>query len=97
MFNFLASQHIPLPDLAPCEEEDDDVPLKSTRSDLTPVQSQKNPFSLSSPKYKGTVSLPLRVCVCVCVCRRATSTELPMAMRFRHLEKASKEAVGVYR
>ncbi|XP_062311981.1 histone-lysine N-methyltransferase 2B-like [Osmerus eperlanus] len=59
MFNFLASQHRQLPDLAPCEEEDDDVPLKSTR--------------------------------------RATSTELPMAMRFRHLEKASKEAVGVYR
>ncbi|MCJ8749742.1 hypothetical protein PDJAM_G00179760 [Pangasius djambal] len=29
--------------------------------------------------------------------RRATSTELPMAMRFRHLEKTSKEAVGVYR
>lgn len=29
--------------------------------------------------------------------RRATSTELPMAMRFRHLEKISKEAVGVYR
>ncbi|XP_039875856.1 histone-lysine N-methyltransferase 2B-like isoform X2 [Simochromis diagramma] len=29
--------------------------------------------------------------------RRATSSELPMAMRFRHLEKISKEAVGVYR
>ncbi|XP_061903586.1 histone-lysine N-methyltransferase 2B isoform X6 [Entelurus aequoreus] len=29
--------------------------------------------------------------------RRATSSELPMAMRFRHLEKTSKEAVGVYR
>uniref|UniRef100_A0A3Q3MGY6 [histone H3]-lysine(4) N-methyltransferase n=1 Tax=Mastacembelus armatus TaxID=205130 RepID=A0A3Q3MGY6_9TELE len=29
--------------------------------------------------------------------RRATSSELPMAMRFRHLEKLSKEAVGVYR
>ncbi|KAK7898911.1 hypothetical protein WMY93_019764 [Mugilogobius chulae] len=29
--------------------------------------------------------------------RRFTSTELPMAMRFRHLEKISKEAVGVYR
>ncbi|XP_052472362.1 histone-lysine N-methyltransferase 2B [Carassius gibelio] len=29
--------------------------------------------------------------------RRATSLELPMAMRFRHLEKTSKEAVGVYR
>ncbi|XP_020356343.2 histone-lysine N-methyltransferase 2B [Oncorhynchus kisutch] len=61
MFNFLASQHRQLPDIMsmPCEEEDDDVLLKSTR--------------------------------------RATSTELPMAMRFRHLEKTSKEAVGVYR
>ncbi|XP_051926032.1 histone-lysine N-methyltransferase 2B [Hippocampus zosterae] len=29
--------------------------------------------------------------------RRATSSELPMAMRFRHLEKTSKEAVGAYR
>ncbi|XP_072304064.1 histone-lysine N-methyltransferase 2A isoform X1 [Eucyclogobius newberryi] len=29
--------------------------------------------------------------------RRFTSTELPMAMRYRHLEKISKEAVGVYR
>ncbi|XP_029023836.1 histone-lysine N-methyltransferase 2B [Betta splendens] len=28
---------------------------------------------------------------------RATNSELPMAMRFRHLEKISKEAVGVYR
>ncbi|KAM4630890.1 histone-lysine N-methyltransferase 2B [Polymixia lowei] len=60
MFNFLASQHRQLPDTsAPCDEEEDEFPLKSSR--------------------------------------RATSTELPMAMRFRHLEKASKEAVGVYR
>ncbi|XP_048117913.1 histone-lysine N-methyltransferase 2A [Alosa alosa] len=29
--------------------------------------------------------------------RRATNQELPMAMRFRHLERTSKEAVGVYR
>ncbi|KAK0138777.1 Histone-lysine N-methyltransferase 2A [Merluccius polli] len=60
MFNFLASQHRQPPDMsAPCDEEDDDFPLKSSR--------------------------------------RATSTELPMAMRFRHLERTSKEAVGVYR
>ncbi|KAL4657715.1 histone-lysine N-methyltransferase 2B isoform X2 [Arapaima gigas] len=59
MFNFLASQHRQLPDNGPYDEEDDEVPLKSTR--------------------------------------RATSMELPMAMRFRHLEKTSKEAVGVYR
>ncbi|KAM3595775.1 uncharacterized protein V6R79_002613 [Siganus canaliculatus] len=60
MFSFLASQHRDLPDLVgPCDEEDDEFPLKSSR--------------------------------------RATSSELPMAMRFRHLEKTSKEAVGVYR
>ncbi|KAJ8334432.1 hypothetical protein SKAU_G00400710 [Synaphobranchus kaupii] len=59
MFNFLASQHRQLPDIGPYDEEEDEVPLKSTR--------------------------------------RATSLELPMAMRFRHLEKTSKEAVGVYR
>ncbi|KAM9385684.1 LOW QUALITY PROTEIN: histone-lysine N-methyltransferase 2A [Pholidichthys leucotaenia] len=60
MFNFLASQHRPLPDLVgPFDEEEDEFPLKSSR--------------------------------------RATSIDLPMAMRFRHLEKLSKEAVGVYR
>ncbi|XP_038135263.1 histone-lysine N-methyltransferase 2B-like [Cyprinodon tularosa] len=60
MFNFLASQHRPLPELVgPFDEDDDEFPLKASR--------------------------------------RATSSELPMAMRFRHLEKISKEAVGVYR
>uniref|UniRef100_A0A3B3VJD6 [histone H3]-lysine(4) N-methyltransferase n=1 Tax=Poecilia latipinna TaxID=48699 RepID=A0A3B3VJD6_9TELE len=60
MFNFLASQHRPLPEfIAPFDEDDDEFPLKASR--------------------------------------RATSSELPMAMRFRHLEKISKEAVGVYR
>ncbi|XP_063798252.1 histone-lysine N-methyltransferase 2B isoform X2 [Pseudophryne corroboree] len=29
--------------------------------------------------------------------RRATSLDLPMAMRYRHLKRTSKEAVGVYR
>ncbi|KAM8884680.1 histone-lysine N-methyltransferase 2B isoform 2-T2 [Synchiropus picturatus] len=60
MFSFLASQHRILPELSgPCEEEDDELPHKSSR--------------------------------------RATNSELPVAMRFRHLEKTSKEAVGVYR
>nr|XP_012630480.1 histone-lysine N-methyltransferase 2B isoform X3 [Microcebus murinus] len=59
MFNFLASQHRVLPEGAACDEEEDEVQLRSTR--------------------------------------RATSLELPMAMRFRHLKKTSKEAVGVYR
>ncbi|XP_041867439.1 histone-lysine N-methyltransferase 2B isoform X3 [Melanotaenia boesemani] len=60
MFNFLASQHRALPDLAgPFDEDEDEFPLKASR--------------------------------------RATNSELPMAMRFRHLEKTSKEAVGVYR
>ncbi|KAK6326584.1 hypothetical protein J4Q44_G00022290 [Coregonus suidteri] len=56
MFNFLASQHRQLPDINPYDEEEDEVPLKSTR--------------------------------------RATSLEVPMAMRFRHLERTSKEAVS---
>ncbi|OCT71111.1 hypothetical protein XELAEV_18038019mg [Xenopus laevis] len=59
MFNFLASKHRTLPEIGPCEEEEEEVQLKSTR--------------------------------------RATSLDLPMAMRFRHLKKTSKEAVGVYR
>ncbi|KAM4651035.1 histone-lysine N-methyltransferase 2B [Discoglossus pictus] len=59
MFNFLASQHRTLPEIGPCEEEEEEVQLKSTR--------------------------------------RATSLDLPMAMRFRHLKRTSKEAVGVYR
>ncbi|XP_062867030.1 histone-lysine N-methyltransferase 2B [Trichomycterus rosablanca] len=59
MFNFLASQHRQLPESRPCDDDEDEVKLKSSR--------------------------------------RATSMELPMAMRFRHLEKTSKEAVGVYR
>ncbi|XP_064805824.1 histone-lysine N-methyltransferase 2B-like [Oncorhynchus masou masou] len=32
MFNFLASQHRQLPDINPYDEEEDEVPLKSTRS-----------------------------------------------------------------
>ncbi|KAG8433656.1 hypothetical protein GDO86_012126 [Hymenochirus boettgeri] len=59
MFNFLASQHRSLPEIGPCEEEEDEVQLKSSR--------------------------------------RATSLDLPMAMRYRHLKRTSKEAVGVYR
>ncbi|XP_076865573.1 histone-lysine N-methyltransferase 2B-like isoform X2 [Brachyhypopomus gauderio] len=59
MFNFLASQHRQLPESRPCDEDEEEVKLKSSR--------------------------------------RATSMELPMAMRFRHLERTSKEAVGVYR
>ncbi|XP_041933652.1 histone-lysine N-methyltransferase 2A isoform X3 [Alosa sapidissima] len=59
MFDFLASQHRKLPEYTALDEEEDDLPLKSTR--------------------------------------RATNSELPVAMRFRHLKRTSKEAVGVYR
>ncbi|XP_063041492.1 histone-lysine N-methyltransferase 2B isoform X2 [Engraulis encrasicolus] len=59
MFDFLASKHRKLPETTVCDDEDDDLPLKSTR--------------------------------------RATNSELPAAMRFRHLKRTSKEAVGVYR
>ena len=34
MFSFLASQHRQLPDIGAYDEEEDEVPLKSTRSHL---------------------------------------------------------------
>ncbi|XP_024002640.1 histone-lysine N-methyltransferase 2B-like [Salvelinus sp. IW2-2015] len=46
MFNFLASQHRQLPDINPYDEEEDEVPLKSTRSDYRVIvcrPSQRKP------------------------------------------------------
>lgn len=98
MFNFLASQHRVLPEGATCDEEEDEVQLRSTRYGgqagvlgvvwKGPKESNRGKRShFSVPAY---VTLPSPT-------RRATSLELPMAMRFRHLKKTSKEAVGVYR
>lgn len=101
MFNFLASQHRQLPESRPCDEDEDDVKLKCSRS-----------VFFSAAYLNTCISLYLFVLmeygsdgckddtffhVFSKHFRRATSTELPMAMRFRHLEKTSKEAVGVYR
>lgn len=110
MFNFLASQHRELPDVTgPFEEEDDDFPLKSSRQDRkSAILIQFQPhrrgtfwFFLKKNKQKTIIwhiSHPCSSYISVLGCnRRATSSELPMAMRFRHLEKISKEAVGVYR
>lgn len=85
MFNFLASQHRQLPDIGPYDDEEDEVLLKSTRCGFTSLFSSAGISCVQMFKMSH-FSL-----------RRATSLELPMAMRFRHLERTSKEAVGVYR
>lgn len=107
MFNFLASQHRELPDIAgPFDEEDDEFPLKSSRwvdgtlamflnltlshNDRSSKLLKRNEFSRCHVHADASFSV-------INSDRRATSSELPMAMRFRHLEKLSKEAVGVYR
>ena len=47
-------------------------------------------FNEKSQNNSGEVDVQLAAA------RRATSLDLPMAMRFRHLAKNAKEAVGVY-
>lgn len=85
MFNFLASQHRVLPEGAACDEEEDEVQLRSTRYGGKELGLRLGDWDLEP--LADAFSCP----------RRATSLELPMAMRFRHLKKTSKEAVGVYR
>lgn len=94
MFNFLASQHRVLPEGATCDEEEDEVQLRSTR-----YAEQVGVLGLvrKGPKEDAWLSLDTSLHGGVVPTRRATSLELPMAMRFRHLKKTSKEAVGVYR
>lgn len=98
MFNFLASQHRVLPEGATCDEEEDEVQLRSTRYG---GQARAQGWS-GRPLKRLTGGRRDHFWVPACVTllppiRRATSLELPMAMRFRHLKKTSKEAVGVYR
>lgn len=98
MFNFLASQHRVLPEGATCDEEEDEVQLRSTRYG---GQARVLGMVWKGPK-EGDRGKRGHSWVPTCVTlpsptRRATSLELPMAMRFRHLKKTSKEAVGVYR
>lgn len=98
MFNFLASQHRVLPEGATCDEEEDEVQLRSTR-----YRWQARMLGWSGRVLQRVTRgrrshswVPAFVTL-LSPTRRATSLELPMAMRFRHLKKTSKEAVGVYR
>ncbi|KAM9340231.1 histone-lysine N-methyltransferase 2B [Symphorus nematophorus] len=88
-----------------CDDIEEELPLNPTGCARSEVYTRKATFDMFNflasqhralPEIVGPFDeeedeFPLKSA------RRATSSELPMAMRFRHLEKISKEAVGVYR
>ncbi|XP_033831688.1 histone-lysine N-methyltransferase 2B [Periophthalmus magnuspinnatus] len=88
-----------------CENQEEELPLNPSGCARAEVCTRKATFDMFNflasqhralPEITGPFEeedddFPLKSS------RRFTSTELPMAMRFRHLEKISKEAVGVYR
>ncbi|XP_029369696.1 histone-lysine N-methyltransferase 2B isoform X4 [Echeneis naucrates] len=88
-----------------CDDIEEELPLNPSGCARTEVYTRKATFDMFNflasqhrepPDIMGPFDeeedeFPLKSS------RRATSSELPMAMRFRHLEKLSKEAVGVYR
>ncbi|MEQ2231889.1 hypothetical protein ILYODFUR_005268 [Ilyodon furcidens] len=88
-----------------CDDAEEELPLNPSGCARAEVYTRKATFDMfnflesqhrSLPELVGPFDededeFPLKSS------RRATSSELPMAMRFRHLEKISKEAVGVYR
>ncbi|CAG10790.1 unnamed protein product, partial [Tetraodon nigroviridis] len=88
-----------------CEDTEEELPINPKRCARSEIYSRKATFDmfnflasqhrelpdLTGPFEEEDDEFPLKSS------RRATSSELPMAMRFRHLEKISKEAVGVYR
>lgn len=88
-----------------CDDVEEELPLNPTGCARSEVYTRKATFDMFNflasqhrelPDIVGPFDeeedeFPLKSS------RRATSSELPMAMRFRHLEKISKEAVGVYR
>ncbi|XP_068189928.1 histone-lysine N-methyltransferase 2B isoform X2 [Antennarius striatus] len=88
-----------------CDNIEEELPINPSGCARTEVYTRKATFDMFNflasqhrelPDIVGTFDeeddeFPLKSS------RRATSSELPMAMRFRHLEKISKEAVGVYR
>ncbi|KAM4550681.1 histone-lysine N-methyltransferase 2B [Fundulus diaphanus] len=88
-----------------CDEAEEELPLNLSGCARSEVYTRKATFDMFNflasqhrqlPELVGPFDedddeFPLKSS------RRATSSELPMAMRFRHLEKISKEAVGVYR
>ncbi|KAJ0003412.1 hypothetical protein NQD34_008510, partial [Periophthalmus magnuspinnatus] len=89
-----------------CENQEEELPLNPSGCARAEVCTRKATFDMFNflasqhralPEITGPFEeedddFPLKSSS-----RRFTSTELPMAMRFRHLEKISKEAVGVYR
>ncbi|XP_075962133.1 histone-lysine N-methyltransferase 2B-like [Anarhichas minor] len=88
-----------------CDDIEEELPLNPSGCARTEVYTRKATFDMFNflasqhrelpvivgPFDEEEDEFPLKSS------RRATSSELPMAMRFRHLEKNSKEAVGVYR
>ncbi|XP_058261285.1 histone-lysine N-methyltransferase 2B isoform X2 [Hemibagrus wyckioides] len=86
------------------EKAEEELPINPSGCARAEVYTRKNTFDMFNFLASQHRQLPeSRPCdededdVKLKCSRRATSTELPMAMRFRHLEKTSKEAVGVYR
>ncbi|XP_018421638.1 PREDICTED: histone-lysine N-methyltransferase 2A [Nanorana parkeri] len=83
------------------EEEPPLNPHGSARAELYHRKSAFDMFNFlaskhrQTPEYKPNEEDEEEVQL-KCV-RRATSMDLPMPMRFRHLKRTSKEAVGVYR
>ncbi|CAL9705937.1 unnamed protein product [Knipowitschia caucasica] len=84
--------------------QEDDLPVNPTgcaRSELYVRKSTFDMFNFLASQHRQLPDIDLyddeEDEVLLKSTRRATSLELPMAMRFRHLEKTSKEAVGVYR
>ncbi|CAL8286715.1 unnamed protein product [Merluccius merluccius] len=84
--------------------QEDDLPVNPSgcaRSELYLRKSTFDMFNFLASQHRQLPDIELyddeEDDVLLKSTRRATSLELPMAMRFRHLEKTSKEAVGVYR
>ncbi|XP_068603162.1 histone-lysine N-methyltransferase 2B [Brachionichthys hirsutus] len=88
-----------------CDNVEEELPLNPSGCARSEVYTRKATFDMFNFLASQHRELPDIVGTCdeeddefpLKSSRRATSSELPMAMRFRHLEKISKEAVGVYR
>ncbi|XP_061521603.1 LOW QUALITY PROTEIN: histone-lysine N-methyltransferase 2B-like [Phycodurus eques] len=88
-----------------CDGVEEELPLNPSGCARGEVYTRKATFDMFNFLASQHRALPDTVCPYddeddefpLKSSRRATNSELPMAMRFRHLEKTSKEAVGVYR
>ncbi|KAJ9596872.1 hypothetical protein L9F63_012128, partial [Diploptera punctata] len=86
----------------PCHEDDvDALPLENTsgcaRCEPFNKRSPYDMFSWLASRHRKPPKFIVSSEGESSSNRRATSSNLPMAMRFRHLKETSKEAVGVYR